>query len=54
MVMDGAIVVTPVDKLIFYFGWKSTRLKSVVDTGQTSDCDVGGGIGSHLPTVLDY
>ena len=54
MVMDGAIVVTPMDKLIFHVGWKFARFKPVVDTGQTSDCDVGGGIGSHLPTVLDY
>lgn len=33
--------------------WKFVRLRSVVDTGQTSDCDVGGGVGGHLPTLLD-
>ena len=53
MVMDGTIVVTPMDKLIFHVGWKFARLKPVVDTRQTSDCDVGGGFDGHLPSLLD-
>lgn len=34
--------------------WKSARLRPVIDTGKTSDCDVGGGFGGHLPTLLDF
>ena len=54
MVMDGSIMVTPVDKLIFRVRQKYARLKSIVYTREISDYNVGGSIGSHLPTMLDY
>ena len=33
---------------------KSARLKSIVDTGKTCDCIVGGGFSGDLPTMVDY
>ena len=41
------------DKLIFCVEWKSTRQESFVNTEQTSECDVRGGIDNHLPTILE-
>lgn len=33
--------------------WKFARWKQVVDSGKTTDYDVGGGFDNRLPTMLD-